>query len=76
MQMCADVFMCAYARGWIVGKLWLGPRFCKGPLLIKTFAHCVFGTLSLCLLHTLHHSIHCPPTVVSELPQGPYQGQA
>lgn len=63
MCVCVDVFMCAYACGWIVGELWLGRCVSKGPMLIEIGAHCFSSTLSL--THTL---IHCPPTVVSELP--------
>lgn len=36
-------------------------------------------TLSLChfvFLSLAHATLYCPPTVCSELPQGPYQGQA
>lgn len=63
MCVCVDVFMCAYACGWIVGELWLGRCVSKGPMLIEIGAHCFSSTLSL--THTL---VHCPPTVVSELP--------
>lgn len=80
LQRSTEIQKCAYVcvgvfhvcmRGLIVGKLWLGPRNSKGSALIKTYAHC----LSLSLSHT-HNFIHCPPAVVSELPPGPYQGQA
>lgn len=57
----------------IVGEPRLGPCISKGPTLIETCA--LSATLCLCLSHTLHF-IHCPHTVVSELPQGQYQGQA
>lgn len=77
MQMCASVCGCFYVCIW----LWVD---CRGAV-VRTLhlqrpnadwdSLCLCHVVSLSLTHTLHF-IHRPPTVVSELPQGPYQGQA
>lgn len=58
MQMCEDVFMCAYACGWIVRELWLGPCISKGPVLIEICAHCVSATLCLAHTHSTLYIVH------------------
>lgn len=69
--MCLNVFMCVCACGRIVVEL-----------RVRTLRHHRSSARHGCIVSPLAPDsqtlviIHCPPTIASELPQGPHQGQA